>query len=168
VAAFISALLSVSKDQLIFRQRKAEELFLAVDHWDKFASGLFLLHCRHIKGMLNKDHLNDLIIETNERNADIGKDHARMFMLTKFYFPQLEPILTRYDEARSAVMEAAAAFEKNKGGLEEFDTALTRFDEASKRFKEEIIRHGKSYSDLEIFGEARRSFIRALQSIRRK
>ena len=94
VAALVSALLSVSKDQLIFRQRKAEELFHTVDHWDKHTSSSFLLYYSYLQGRLNKGQLQDVIIKSQERDPDdLGRAHALMFMLTGFYFPQLEPQL---------------------------------------------------------------------------
>jgi len=168
VAAFVSALLSVSKDQLIFRQRKAEELFLAFDHWDKHASSAFLMYYPYLQGKLSISQVQNLIIKSQERSPDLGRDHAEIFMLTQFYFPELESPLLQFDSARAGLVKEINAIENGTCDPQRFDAAVRAFDKASKQFKECIIKRGKSYSDLEIFGEAKRSLRRALAAFRKK
>lgn len=166
VAAFVAAVLSVSKDEIVFRQKKAEELYLAVDRWTKHVSGIFLSHYPYLKGQISKNDLNDLTIKSDERTPNIGERHSQMIMLTRFYFPALVKGLQDLDAARSKVIDAIAAFERKRGGLKEFREAEVGFEVASDRFKEQIVAEGQKYSEIEIFGEAKDRIKRALATLR--
>ena len=160
VAALVSFALSTRKERFLSRQRKAEELFLAVESCDKTLSGIFVLYGGYVRGEMTRSELDERL----GRNAQsaTGDAHTRMMMLTLFYFPQLEPALKAYDAARVGVEKTVTRYERDLAGLQDFIGALDGFEGASEGFKLAIIGQGRKYAELAPWGSAARRWPRDL------
>jgi hypothetical protein len=160
VAAFASSALNTRRERLLSKQRKAEELFLAVESYNKTLSGIFTLYGGYLQGDITRAELEERLINTTpSASADL---HTRMMMLTLFHFPQLEPAWKAYDTARVGVEKMVVRFERNLAGLQDFNAALDAYEGASEGFKLAIIGQGRKYAELAPFRHAARRWTRDL------
>jgi hypothetical protein len=146
VAAFVSFVLSSRKETFLYKQKKAEDLFLAADRYIKNLSGIYMLWAGHVKGNLSKTDMSDLVLK---REVD-KSSHPMVWMLTRFYFPDVEPTLRILDEKRTAVNSVFSEHEKKTVAYQEFDKAWGEFIEASDALLEAIVSQGKTFREIPV------------------
>jgi hypothetical protein len=151
VAAVVTYRLNTTREHVFFMRKKAEELYLAVDQYDRVLSSHFLPGYSLIKGELDWNQFNDLAI----KHAD--KSHVdaslQMMMLIQIYFPNIQPFLDKYSEQREALNSILWAhkreFKRGRDGtkfLKPFDDAMKKLILASDNLKKAIIAEARTFA----------------------
>lgn len=146
VAAFVSFMLSGKKETFLYKQKKAEELFIAADNYIKNHSSVYMLQAKCVKGELSKSSMNELIVDHQDR-IDFSA-HATLWMLTRFYFPEIEPALQALDTKRAAVNSVFATHEKKPVTYKLYDDAWREFNGASDALIDAIVEQGKKFQEI--------------------
>jgi hypothetical protein len=148
VAAFVSFILSSKKETFLYKQKKAEELFLAADKYIKKLSGVHVVQGPYIKGELSEKDMLELVSKNLE--PDEKASHAVLWMLTRFYFPDAEPALLIFDKKRAAVNAVVAAHRKKPVAYKVFDEAWGQFIEASDALTDAIVAQGRNFREIPV------------------
>jgi hypothetical protein len=146
VAAFVSFSLSSKKETFLYKQKKAEELFQAADRYIKYVSTVYMLQAGHVKGDLSKKDMSELI---SKHEVDTSS-HPALWMLTRFYFPEVEPTLRALDAKRAAVNSVFSAHEEQAVAYKVYDDAWGEFITASDALLDAIVQQGKSFQQIPI------------------
>jgi hypothetical protein len=148
VAALVSFILSSKKETFLYKQKKAEDLFLAADRYIKILSGVIVLNVPYIKGKISEREVMDLLAKNHSQ--DEKASHAVLWMLTRFYFPTIEPALEMFDKKRSAIMGIISARRTEPVEYKVFDAAWGEFNEASDALLDAIVAQGKEFREIPI------------------
>jgi hypothetical protein len=146
VAALVSFILSSKKETFLYKQKKAEELFLAADKYIKNLSSIYMLWAGHVKGDLSKKDMNELVL----KNLEDTSPHATLWMLTRFYFPEVEPTLRAFDKKRAAVNSVFNAHERNAVAYKVYDDVWGEFINASDTLINAIVAQGKKFQEIPV------------------
>jgi hypothetical protein len=148
VAAFVSFMLSSKKETFLYKQKKAEELFLAADRYIKNLSSVYMLQAGYVKGDLSKKDMNDLMLKDRDR-VDTSS-HPTLWMLTRFYFPEIEPALRALDTKRAGVNAVFSAHERKAVAYKVYDEAWAEYIKASDALLDAIVTLGKTFRKIPV------------------
>jgi hypothetical protein len=102
VAAFVTYRLNATKEHVFHMRRKAEELFLSFDEFDKQVGMHFIGYYPLLRGQIDYEQLLDMQIKEDKNK---GEAAANFKMLSSIYFPQLGAEVSAYDGVRTALHE---------------------------------------------------------------
>jgi len=116
-------------------------------------SGVFVVQAPYVKGEISEKDMMEIVAKNHVR--DEKASHAVLWMLTKFYFPDVEPALLVFDRKRAAINSIVSAHRRNAVAYKVFDDAWGQFNEASDALIASIVARGKSFQEIPIpFGQA--------------
>ena len=151
VAAVVTYHLNTTKEHVFFMRKKAEELYLAAESFDRSLSSYFIGGYPLVKGEISWNDFNDLAI----KNADKVDEDAslQVLMLIDIYFPKLQPIFGKYLEQRTALHrvlnEHKRAYKTGSVGEEffkPFDLAMRDLSTRAKELKAAIIVEAQEFT----------------------
>lgn len=152
IAAVVTYRLNMNKDHVFFMRQKAEELYLATERYDKILSGYFLTFYPLFSDELEYNDVFDLQIKKSGQGS--SHDHELMTMLTRIYFPEIEPLYDRFSEAREEANKIVAAHKRaykagKAGGVNwtrPFTESLVDLDAAAEAFKSAIVAQAHNFN----------------------
>lgn len=107
VSSLVTYRLNRAKDQTFFMRQKAEALYLAADSWRVMFSQHSLPHLGVAEGKFSYNDMLDLIAKAGAEKGTAG--HDTMVMLTRIYFPEIEPLLDAVFTARDRFNDVSKA-----------------------------------------------------------
>lgn len=134
-------------------RKKAEELYLATDEFGKMLSGHMLTFFPLLEGSIDYNQLLDLQIADPASKKHGGAE--TMEMLTRIYFPEVEPCLDELMAARDAFSEIRAqhkaaykrgAYDDGLAWKPAFGSAMVRVDRAITAMLSAIIIAAKGHA----------------------
>jgi hypothetical protein len=151
VATIATYYLNTNKEQIFFMRRKAEELYLAFEFYDRSLSGYYISAYALVKGELSWDQFNELMI----KNADEKQQEAsrQVVMLMDIYFPNVRRAFEIYCERRDALNSVLSQHKRAyKAGtastqfFKPFHDAIQRMVDSATDVKQAIIAEGRNYA----------------------
>lgn len=152
VAAFVTYRLNATKEHIFHMRRKAEELFLAFDKYDKEIGIHFIGYIPLMKEEIDYNQALDLQIERGAKEADAASNFK---MLSSIYFPGIAGEVTEFetalDQVNQVISRHKAAYKRGDGSghLPEFMGKVRAFGSASNALRAAIIREGRDLMSTE-------------------
>ena len=155
VAAVVTYRLNATKEHVFFMRKKAEELYLAFDSFDRNLTVHFATAFQAIKSEISWHDFNDLIIKRADKRADKSDRDASMqvLMLVDIYFPGVKPQFENFSAQRAALNRIVEDVQRsNKAGevaqetIKKFQRTIADFDAATKELKSKIIEEARKFS----------------------
>ncbi|MDT2022222.1 hypothetical protein [Methylocella sp. CPCC 101449] len=139
----MSYILSLNKEHFAFRQKKAEELYLAADRYIKDIYSIYLYYYPYMKGERTYDQV---VKDIAELKSAPNTSHPTLQMLTKFYFPEILPALQKLDEERTRMN--LLVHPRSGKDYDAFHSAMKALGEASDELLQAIILQGQQFAGL--------------------
>jgi hypothetical protein len=152
VSGVVTHRLNRNKEQTYFMRKKAEDLYLAADEFGRQMAIHMTGFLPLIDGRIDYNQMLD-----NQIRNPPKKDHGgaeTMEMLTRIYFPEIEPQLTELFTARTEFNKVTSAhkdaYRAEEAELDDwrplFVSAIRRFDAAEKALKAQIVTCGRRHA----------------------
>jgi len=154
-ATAVTYLLNSRKEQVFFMRKKAEDLYLAAEGFDKNLSIHFLRALPLLNDKIDYNTYHDLIISSD--NKDGGEKHETVLMLVQIYFPETEPEFNAWMAAKEKLNRILTthkrAYEAGDRDLSRFihpyKEAFDEFVSTSNTFKNAVVRSARRLTDPE-------------------
>lgn len=144
VGVLLTYYLTTRGEHDVFMRSKTEELYVAVEVFDRAVAGHFLPGYTLLKGQMSWNDFNDMTIKNysdSDRDASI-----RVQMLIDIYFSGVQQKFIAYIGQRDTLnkilsrhKKAYKAGEHDESLLPEFHSAMKELDRRSKSLKSEVI-----------------------------
>jgi hypothetical protein len=152
VATLATYYLNTTKEQTFYMRRKAEELYLAFELYDRSLSGYYLPAYGLVKGKISWNDFNNLVI----KNADEKQREAsrQVIMLVDIYFPNVRGFFEQYSKQRdtlnSILSDHKRAYEAGDAAtkfFKPFHDAMGRLCHSGEEVKSAIIVEGRRFAN---------------------
>jgi hypothetical protein len=146
VAAGVTYFLNANKEQVFFLRKKAEDLFLAAERFDKSLGIHFISAYPLIKGEIGYDEFHDMVIERGKQES--GENYEAVLMLTRIYFPDLEQKLNAWMDIRTKLngilSEHKRAYKADPTTFfNSFHRAVGELNQTSEAFKLAVVNQAR-------------------------
>ena len=147
LASVVAHRLNATKEHVFFMRRKVEELYLALERYDRRLSAHFVGYYGVLKNEITYNDLLDLQNSRGKFNNDLDHSIETSIMLVSVYFPELKQRLNSYIDARDAIHEILADHKRayKRGDIdgtrwvEPFHDSLLNLDHIAAELKEAIL-----------------------------
>jgi hypothetical protein len=152
VSAIVTYRLNRAKEQSFFMRKKAEELYMAADEFGRFFSLNMVAFLPLLEGKIDYNQMLDVQIanETQKRHGGL----ELVEMLTRIYFPEVEPKLQDVYKARDRFSEFRAAHKRaylsdlapSSIWMPQFAVAMKAVEAATESLKQSIVTAGRKHA----------------------
>ena len=151
VATLVTYRLNTTKEHVFFMRRKTEELYLAVEGFDRSLSTYFLAAYPLVKGEISWNDFHDLSIKNDDRRD--AEASLQVLMLIDIYFPDIKPIFDKYLEQRDTLgrilsehKRAYKAGTVSREFFEPFHRAMLDLASRSKELKHAALAEARKFA----------------------
>lgn len=151
VATIVTHYLSFSKEQIFFMRKKAEELYVAFERFDRSLTSYFLPAYDLLKGKITENQFQDIAVKNS--NTAIADASIQMQMIIDVYFPLLKDSFEKYSKVREELnalipTTGSSAFDAifKEERLKRFDDAMGKLDTQANILKQAIIMQAQKFT----------------------
>jgi hypothetical protein len=153
-AALIGYRLNARKEHVFFVRQKLEDLYLAVERFNKMYGGYTMPYYALMNGRLTYKQVLEMQTQSTQK-PDQAAAHESLTMLIDIYFPILAPELSKLEAAKSKANKIISNYKLkhdrngpgDHGFVPPFEAALVEFENTVAGFKSAISSYAQQFAD---------------------